>query len=437
MGRLHNYTINPSQEVVALGAANLASAFMGGWVCTGSFAASAVLCKAGVRTPLSGLFTAIVLVLALYVLTSVFYFIPTAALAGIVMHAVYSLIASPRKVYNYWKLSPVEFCIWVVCVVLAVFMSLEASIYAGIGLSLILLLLRLARTQGAFIGQLKVEKISSEMTDEEGGPVLNASKGVRPAPDVFLPLERTDGTNPNVRPRCPYPGVFIYRFNEGYNYINQAHHVDRLLTYAIGNTRRASEEHFEKESDRLWNDPGTKSLQSSGDSHLPLLRCIVLDFGAVNVLDITSVQGLVDMRKALDHHAAPGTVEWHFANVHNRWTRRALATAGFGVPTRQAREGLGQWSPLYNVAVSYAEKGGIFSSEKHILSEAETDEESGPSKCPSPPSEATEVSPETTESRRYAAIDGVNRPFFHVDLPSAVESAVRDARRKDGRVPGA
>ena len=237
-GRIFNYTINPSQEVLAQGMANLFGPFVGGYVCTGSFGASAVLSKAGVRTPLAGLVSAMVLVLALYALTAVFYYIPRAALAGLIIHATSNLMTPPKNLYRYWQLSPFELIIWIVGVVLALFLSLETSIYVTIGLSFALLLLRNARSKGRFLGRLRVHRLAPGTTDKmvedsrSSGP-----KEVDMARDVFLPLDRKDCSNPNVGVESPYPGVFIYRFSEGFNYVNQAHHIDQILSFILENTR--------------------------------------------------------------------------------------------------------------------------------------------------------------------------------------------------------
>merc|ERR1712054_736000 len=116
------------------------------------------------------------------------------------------------------------------------------------------------------------------------------------------------------------------------------------------NTKRTSEEHFENPSDRLWNDPGPRATGEQDEKSLPLLRAVVLDFAAVNNMDITSIQGLVDFRNTLERHCAPDAPELHFANVHNRWTRRALAVSGFGYPSSQNDDALGSWQPTYTIA---------------------------------------------------------------------------------------
>lgn len=425
MGRLYGYTIDPSQEVVALGAANLLSPLVGGYICTGSFGASAVLSKAGARSPLAGLFGAAGLVVALYALTSVFFYIPNAALAGLIIHSVCNLVTPPRSLYKYWQLSPVELLIWVVSVTFAVFVSLEASIYVGVVSSLVLLL-RMARTRGTFLGRVRVQRVGGKTAPDRDGQCVSR--------DVFLPLKRKDASNPGVRVESPYPGVFVYCLNEGYNYTNQAHHMDTLSKHVTERTKPASEEHFHRDSDRLWNDPGPEPHTGDREAK-PHLRAIVLDFAAVNHVDVTSVQGLIDLRSSLDRRSSPDAVEWHFANVRNRWTRRALAAAGFGHPTPGNTLAASNWKPLYSIAATLA--GG-----KGSAADTDSDEEkttgsrtvSGAS-TRSAKSTASGDSSSSSQEAGMACVSGVNRPFFHVDLHDAVESAVRDARSRDEGPP--
>ena len=441
MGRMYGYTVRPSQEVVALGAANLLSPFVGGYVCTGSFGASAVLSKAGVRTPLAGLFSAMVLVLALYVLTAVFKFIPNAALAGLIIHAVCNLLTPPKNLYKYWQLAPLELFIWFIGVILAVFDSLETSIYAGIGLSFALLLVRLARTKGQFLGRVRTwEVVAGDKSHGADGcddfsTADRKSKGQGQSRHLYIPLDRCDASNPQVKIDHPYPGVFVYRFGEGYNYTNQALHIATLMDHVEANTRRTSEEHFERESDRLWNDPGPKKKDkmADDDDNLPVLRAIVLDCAAVNNMDVTSIQGLVDMRNALDRYCAPDAVELHFANVHNRWTRRALAASGFGFPSSKNQEALACWQPCYTIAA-------VLDPEL-VASETKRPRADYDVEAPSPPrtGHATDADTLTdnavdearSERKGKAAVYGVDRPFFHPDLHTAVDAAVRDAECKD------
>lgn len=422
MGRRHNYTVDPSQEIVALGGANLLSPFVGGYVCTGSFGASAVLSKAGVRTPLAGLFSALMLVLALYALTGAFFYIPRAALSGLIIHAVCNLITPPNSLYNYWQLSPIEFLIWIACVAIAIFHSLDYCIYLGVTLSVVLLLVRVARANGGFVGVARSRRVSQGTDDAAAKPARDCTA----TKDVFLQFDRKDSSNPAILLQTPYPGVFVYRLHDSFNYINQALHVDILQSHLMENTKRASDEEYERASDRLWNDAGPRSKLLS--HHLPHLRALVLDFSAVNNIDITSVQGLIDLRNLLDRYAAPDTVEWHFANVQNRWARRALARAGFGYPTSQNPEALAKWKPIYSIAPIQDEPipRRHAPSDKRAFTTGSDEESQG-----SPTLSRSTTSLETTGESSSATISAVDRPFFHLDLHDAVEAAVRDARHKD------
>ncbi|KAL9945734.1 hypothetical protein D7B24_007038 [Verticillium nonalfalfae] len=454
-GRMYGYTVTPSQEIMAQGIANLFSPFIGGYVCTGSFSASAVLSKSGVRTPLAGVVSALVLVLALYVVTAVFAFIPKAVLAGLIIHATSNLLTSPKALKRYWQLSPFELLIWVVGLAIALFESLDMSIYVTTGLSLGLLLVRMARTPGSFLGRVRIHLVPA---DDQAMPASHPSEGVAPKAktadiipgevavesyDAYLSTQRNEGFNPRVPLETPYPGMFIYRFPQTLNYTNQGQHVDLISSYITSHTRRTTpEDPSIKPSDRLWNvqeprpnkeagsasmlfDDPPSSLGSTYDDHLPRLRTIIFDCSAVDSVDITSIQGLVDLRTTLARHAAPGVVEWHFAGVRNRWARRALAVAGFGHPLNtDGPVSSAQWTPCYAVAGLPADMGG----DQGVQS---GDEEK---------SDGTLVESGADEDDAsvtgFQPVVGVNRPFFHVGLAEAVDVAVRSAKIRNQRSRG-
>lgn len=253
LGRLSSYKVCPSQEILSQGASNLLAPFVGGYPGTGAFGASGVLSKTGVRTPLAGLFSAMVLVLALYVLTGVFFFIPKAALAALIIHAVSNLLAEPSAVARYARLSPLELLIWITGVVLAFFKGLEVSMYVTIALSAVLLLVRMSRTRGRFMGAVKVHDIRAA---EDSG-CGNCRSGYDSTEDdlrmvdcclssgpqqVYVPLDRRDGSNPLIEVNEVHPGVIVYRFPEGLNYTNCAHHIEDLEAYVVRNTSRTTED---------------------------------------------------------------------------------------------------------------------------------------------------------------------------------------------------
>ena len=95
---MNGYVINPNQELIAIGVTNTVGSCFGAYPATGSFSRSALKSQSGVRTPAAGILTAIVVIVALYGLTDAFFWIPTAGISAIIIHAVGDLIASPAQV---------------------------------------------------------------------------------------------------------------------------------------------------------------------------------------------------------------------------------------------------------------------------------------------------------------------------------------------------
>jgi sodium-independent sulfate anion transporter 11 len=256
-GRINNYTINPSQELVAIGFTNVLGLFLGGYPAIGSFSRTAIKSKAGVRTPLAGVFTAIVVFLDLYALTAVFFFIPMSSLAAVIIHAVGDLITPPNVVFQFWEVSPLEVPIFFIGIFVTLFTNIENGIYATIAASGALLLFRVSKAKGRFVGRTKIQPftkdIFSKLDDSKVRTGLNSfisstdnSSPVGQTRDVFLPLDRKDGSNPNVKLEQPHPGVFIYRFNEGFNYPNSQHYMEHLTSYIFEKTRRTTLDNFAK-----------------------------------------------------------------------------------------------------------------------------------------------------------------------------------------------
>jgi sodium-independent sulfate anion transporter 11 len=444
-GSIFGYTIVPSQEMIAQGASNILSPFVGGYVCTGSFGASAVLSKASVRTPLAGLFSAMVLVLALYALTPVFFYIPNAALGGLIIHCTFNLITPPRALLRYWRFSPFELFIWVCGVAIAFFTNLETAIYVTVGLSFAMLLIRMARNPGKFRGAVNVTRIACHGRPREGSTSCSSSAlTLQPHTEatrkVYLPYDTKDNRNPDVKVEPAYPGVFIYRFAENFNYINQASHIDHLKTYITSHTQRTEIDDGVRPSDRLWCEASPSKKLVEEQSVLPILKAVVLDFSTVNIIDITSLQGLIELRSILDRHAAPALVEWHFAGVNNRWTRRALAHAGFGLPAGNSLDELGNWCPTYTLATSLAGATEDEQRDLEMLRHETRVKDEDNRGAASPPQHGIpsiqcedKLPTELGDRPLLAHIYGIDRPLFHIDLHDAVDAAVRDAKRQDQR----
>lgn len=243
-GRINNYTIDPSQELVAIGVTNLLGPFLGAYPATGSFSRTAIKSKAGVRTPFAGVITALVVLLAIYALPAVFFYIPSSALAAVIIHAVLDLITPPNTVYQFWLISPLEVVIFFAGVLVTIFSSIENGIYTTVATSAGLLLFRLSKARGRFLGKVKVHSvIGDHLLDDDrkyGHESLGGGDPTGNLRNVFLPLSHNDGSNPQVAVESPYPGIFIYRFSEGYNYPNANHYLDYMVAGIFRETRRTN-----------------------------------------------------------------------------------------------------------------------------------------------------------------------------------------------------
>lgn len=247
-GRVNNYTIDPSQELVAIGFTNVLGPFLGAYPATGSFSRTAIKSKAGVRTPFAGVITAIVVLLAIYALPAMFWYIPNAALSGVIIHAVGDLITPPNTVYQFWRISPLEVPIFFAGVIVTVFSSIENGIYTTITVSAALFLFRSFKARGRFLGKAKIHSVVGDHLldraedSKEGGAISRTSpqEGEDSVRDVFLPIDHHDGSNPQIELEDPYPGIFIFRFSEGFNYPNANHYLDYLVATIFKKTRRTN-----------------------------------------------------------------------------------------------------------------------------------------------------------------------------------------------------
>jgi len=143
--------IDPDQELIGLGAANIGAAFTGGYPVTGGFARSVVNFDAGAETPAAGAFTALGLAIAAVALTPLVYFLPKATLAATIIVAVLSLVdfSILRKS---WAYSRADFAAVLATILLTLGLGVEAGVSAGVLLSLALHLFKTSRPHVAEVG---------------------------------------------------------------------------------------------------------------------------------------------------------------------------------------------------------------------------------------------------------------------------------------------
>lgn len=168
------YKIDPDRELVGLGLANVGGSFFAGYPVTGGFSRSAVNYQAGARTPLASIITALLIVLTLLFFTGLFYYLPNAVLAAIIMVAVYSLIDAKELKYLF-KVNKVDGLTWLLTFLATLLIGIEQGIIAGAIFSLLVFIRRSAYPHVAELGYLPEEKVyrnTARYPDAETDPEI-------------------------------------------------------------------------------------------------------------------------------------------------------------------------------------------------------------------------------------------------------------------------
>jgi SulP family sulfate permease len=145
--------IDPNQELIGLGAANIGASLTGGFPVTGGFSRSVVNFDAGAETPAAGAFTAVGLAVAAVALTQLIYFLPKATLAATIIVAVLSLVDF-SILKRSWNYSKADFAAVLATILLTLTLGVEAGVSAGVGLSILLHLYRSSKPHIAEVGQV-------------------------------------------------------------------------------------------------------------------------------------------------------------------------------------------------------------------------------------------------------------------------------------------
>jgi SulP family sulfate permease len=224
----HGYRLDSSQEMIALGLANIGSGFLGGLACGGSLSQSAVNDGAGARSELSSVVAAVLSLITVIALTPLFKDLPEAVLAALIIHAV-SHLMKVAEMRRYYRLIPREFWLGIVTLTGVIVLDVLPGLIIGVVLSILLVVYRDSRIPLS---------------------VLGADPAV---PGAFVDLER----HPTA---VAIPGVLVVRPDGTVYYVNAQSIQDTI-----------------------------ESLLSSASEQV---RAVIVDLDANDELDITSCEKL-------------------------------------------------------------------------------------------------------------------------------------------------
>jgi SulP family sulfate permease len=216
-------TIEPNQELIGMGVANIACSFFGAVPGSSSFARSAVNFQSGARTQMSSMFSSVVVLAVLAFVTPVFNFIPVAALAAHLIRVGFKMI-NRHQIRISCRSTPSDLVVFVVTLGSCLFLKLDTAIYVGIGVSLALFLRKtstptLVEYSINETGTLAELRDTKERAHPEISIIHVEGELFFGAADLFQEQVRSLADNQNIR-------VFILR-------MKNARHLDASTVMAM------------------------------------------------------------------------------------------------------------------------------------------------------------------------------------------------------------
>ncbi len=203
--RKNKYAVDPNRELVALGAANIAGSFFQSFPTTGGFSRTAVSDEAGARTTVAGLVAALIIAITLLLLTKLFFHLPNAVLAAIVLVAVYKLIDFEEARFL-WRADRTDFVLMAVTFLATLLVGIEQGILIGLVSSLIVLVAQTSKPHTAVVGRL---------------PGTQTFRNVLRNPDAITAAD-----------------IVVFRFDSSLTFANADFFKDRVRELAADRQRR-------------------------------------------------------------------------------------------------------------------------------------------------------------------------------------------------------
>ncbi|KAL3336398.1 hypothetical protein AABB24_032241 [Solanum stoloniferum] len=232
-----NYHIDGNKEMIAFGMMNIVGS------CTSCYLTTAVNFNAGCKTAVSNIVMALAVMVTLLLLTPLFHFTPLVVLSSIIIAAMLGLIDYNAAIHL-WHVDKFDFLVCMSAYIGVVFGNIEIGLVMAVGLSLLRVLLSVARPRTLVLGNI-------------------------PNSMIYRNVEQYPNTN-NV------PGVLILDIGAPIFFTNSSYLRERISR---------------------WIDDEEDKLKSSGET---TLQYVILDMGAVGNIDTSGISMFEEVKKNLD-----------------------------------------------------------------------------------------------------------------------------------------
>ncbi|KAL7200732.1 hypothetical protein ACSBR1_032626 [Camellia fascicularis] len=238
-----NYQIDGNKEMIAFGMMNIAGSFTSCYLTTGPFSRSAVNFNAGCKTAVSNIVMALAVMITLLFLTPLFHYTPLVVLSSIIIAAMLGLIDYEAAIHL-WQVDKFDFVVCMSAYMGVVFGSVEIGLVIAVALSLLRILLFVARPRTLVLGNI-------------------------PDSMIYRSVDQYPNAN-NV------PGILILEIDAPMYFANSSYLRARISR---------------------WIDEEEDQLKSSGEISL---QYVIFDMGAVGNIDTSGISMLEEVKKSTD-----------------------------------------------------------------------------------------------------------------------------------------
>ncbi|CAA2942092.1 sulfate transporter -like [Olea europaea subsp. europaea] len=238
-----NYNIDGNKEMIAFGMMNIAGSCTSCYLTSGPFSRSAVNFNAGCKTAVSNIVMAIAVMITLLFLTPLFHYTPLVVLSSIIIAAMLGLIDYEAAIHL-WHIDKFDFLVCMSAYIGVVFTNIEIGLIMAVGISLLRVLLFVARPRTLVLGNI-------------------------PGSEIYRNVDQYPNTN-NV------PGVLVLEIDAPIYFANASYLRERISR---------------------WIDDKEDRLKSSGETSL---QYVILDMSAVGNIDTSGIGMLEEIKKILD-----------------------------------------------------------------------------------------------------------------------------------------
>ncbi|XP_033744997.1 LOW QUALITY PROTEIN: prestin-like [Pecten maximus] len=154
LSKNYEYEIDANQELLAYAACNIVSSFFSAYTSSASLSRSLVQEHVGGRTQIAGIFSCILLLFVLLLLGPYFSTLPKAVLASIIIIALKGMFKQLLELPNLWRLSKIDFIIWIVTFLATAVLDVDLGLMTGVGVAILTIVYRVQRPYSCLLGQM-------------------------------------------------------------------------------------------------------------------------------------------------------------------------------------------------------------------------------------------------------------------------------------------